>query len=88
MENVDQGASVIRNLINVWPLVVAFASVLVWAIRLEAQVKFQDKELASYKSIQSESMNLVWTKIDTMNISLVRILEALAKIQGKLETED
>lgn len=70
-----------ENLIRLWPLVTPIVFLIVWIIRLESKIIYMAKDHEQSQVREAK----VWTKIDIMQSTMTSILQALAKIEGKLE---
>lgn len=65
---------------------------IIWFVRLEAKVMYQDKELVRVESKVAEVEHatkerdaVVWDKLDHLQDTMNQILQTLAAVQTKLE---
>ena len=60
-----------------WPLAVSLFFTIVWLVRLEAKVLYLEKQEGEH-----------WDKLDAMQRKLDKIAESLARLEGKLESNE
>ncbi len=74
------------NPFEYWPVGVALVTMVAWFIRLESKVLYLEKDHHEHKRAYSERETQMWAKIDGLQVGITTVLQALAKIEGKLET--
>lgn len=80
---------------TLWPYLTGAAIPLVaWFVRLEAKVESQSREIESvrgelreHKEASKEKNDKLWETMNEFRASLSTMLQALGRIEGKLEKE-
>lgn len=67
----------VETINSLWPLGAAVVGMTAWFVRLEAKVMYLEKD-----------KKIMWNKLDDIQDSLTKILQALAKLEGKLENKE
>lgn len=72
----------ILTVASLFVMVIAFVG---WFIRLESKVNYLEKDHESQISSQAEKDSVVWDKIDAMQTSMNAVLQAIGRVEGKVE---
>ena len=69
-----------EELLKLWPVLVAMVVLIVWIVRLEAKVKYLDRDNEDRKVKDAT----VRSKIDSLSECITEILESVGRIEGRL----
>lgn len=72
----SKGVRMSAMIYEAWPVILSAMFFMIWLIRLESKVLYLERD-----------RNEHWNKIDAMQTKLQEIAEALARLEGKLETK-
>nr|BDT27306.1 hypothetical protein BHI3_07720 [Bacteriovorax sp. HI3] len=70
---------------RLWPLLLALVTVIIWCIRLEAEVRYLRKDHEEHKRTQQDKDSAVWKKLDFFQLTMNDAIKVLSRIEGKLE---
>lgn len=59
-----------------------------WFIRLESKVNYLEKDHQRHTELQLQKDTALWAKVDTLQTSLNSLLQAVSRIEGKLENKE
>lgn len=68
---------------DIWPIVVSAVFCLIWFVRLEAKVLSLHENHKEHK----ESMTTMWVKIDALQTTMNAVLQATARLEGKMDSK-
>jgi hypothetical protein len=67
-----------------WPIILAFILALIWLVRLEAKVLWLGRDHEKLEKSVAEKDKLLWEKFDAMRSDVTQILQAIARLEGRL----
>lgn len=75
------------ELIKLLPVIIPTALALIWFIRLEAKVMYLERDHAKLEDAVKEKDKMLWQKIDNVRDDITKILEAIARLDGRLSSD-
>lgn len=79
-------------LVKLWPIFAGafagFVAGLIWLVRLESKVHNLKEAHNTHIQNAKEKNETLWTKIDTIQTSILTLVQGLARIEGKLDKHD
>lgn len=95
MEWIPETSNDINVLIRFLPLIAQFIFMVAWFVRLESRLRFQEETMKiesearkmadkDIKETAEKQVLTVWAKIDSMNVSIVKILQSTARLETAL----
>lgn len=84
METASSMVSVILALISILAVLVG---IVAWFIRLESKVQYLEKDYNRHQDDQEEKHKAMWAKVDNVQLALNTVLQAIGRIEGKLESK-
>ena len=73
-----------EEILKHWHIILAASLSLIWFVRLEAKVLYLGKDHEKLEKAVSEKDKLLWEKIDCMRSDMTQILQAIARLEGRL----
>lgn len=68
---------------DIWPVVVSVVLCLIWFVRLEAKVLNLHENHKEHK----ENSTTMWVKIDALQTTMNAVLQATARLEGKMDSK-
>lgn len=85
-----------QELIPFWPMIVSFVLSVAWGVRLESKILYLEREKIPY--LEKENIahkenleakdKILWLKLDAIQTTVVQLLQAVAKMEGKYENKN
>ena len=76
----------IKTLSDAWPMFLSFIGIVAWFARLESKLDHLKDDYTYHKEKTGDKEAEIWTKLDNMQATMTSILQSLAKIEGKMES--
>lgn len=76
--------TLIDMLMRLWPLVSGFVVLVIWCVRLEAEVRYLREDHEEHKKAQKDKDTVVWQKFDHLQLTMSDVAKAVARIEGLL----
>ncbi len=78
----------VQTAISLWPIAVGFVVFIAWLVRLEAKVLYLERDLIRSAKESAKKEASMSTEMKEVNSKLTEALKSLAKIEGRLESQN
>jgi hypothetical protein len=73
-----------EDILKHWHIIVAAVVSLIWFVRLEAKVLYLGRDHEKLENAVKEKDKLLWDKIDCLRVDMTQILQAIARLEGRM----
>lgn len=89
----DLANNIVSMVVGLFILIGVFIGFVAWFIRLESEVKYlkqriseYEVEKATHKKDTEAALEAIWKKLETVQEGMNKLLAAISKMEGKMES--